>query len=79
MAKLDEISQAIGKLQAGMDSLNDKFDNLPCKGEGIKLTKIDERLSKVEGKITVISAISGFVGSVLYAVVSWFLTKNKLF
>jgi uncharacterized membrane protein len=79
MAKLDELSRAIGRIEEGVKNLNEKFDGLPCANQETKLEDHEKRLSSVEGKMTIISAISGFIGSILFAVVSWILTKVKLF
>jgi hypothetical protein len=77
MAKLDELSRAIGRIEEGVKNLNEKFDGLPCANQDKKLEDHEKRLSSVEGKMTIISAISGFIGSILFAIVSWFLTRIK--
>ena len=81
MAEIDELSRVIGDLEAtvreGFKSVNKRLDALPCAGQAKKLEIVEQRVSKVEGKITIISTVAGFVGSIIFAAIGWFLQRIK--
>lgn len=65
-----ELWQFIGEIRTDIKNIKDRFDGLPCGNHG-------KRLSKVEGKMTTISVISGFIGSIIFALVGWILNRIK--
>jgi hypothetical protein len=73
-----EIYTFMGRTADAIENINKRLDALPCDKQIQKIDVLEDRVSKVEGKITTISAVSGFVGSVLFAIANWFLTKIKL-
>ena len=76
--QIDEMSRAIGRIEQKVDSLSESFNRLPCSNENNKIDVLEDKVSKIEGKISIISAVSGFIGSIIFAIVSWFLSKIKL-
>ena len=73
-----EIYQFMGRTANALENIEKRLNSLPCGAQTKEIDNINNRMSKVEGKITIISAVSGFVGSILFAVATWFLGKIKL-
>lgn len=73
-----EIYQFMGRTANAIENIEKRLFDLPCQKEVKKLDDVENRVIKLEGKITLFSAIFGFVGSILFAVANWLLPKIKL-
>ena len=79
--QLDQISQAIGKLQGqvetGFTAINNRLDrqNGSIKCHDDRINELETFRDTMVGKISVISAIFGFIGAMVLAIVNWFLKK----
>jgi hypothetical protein len=51
-----------GYVAAKLENIEKKFDELPCKDSFTRLSKVENELSNIKGKATVIGAVFGFIG-----------------
>lgn len=72
-----EIYQFMGRTANAIENIEKRFASLPCGTQGKKVDVLEDKVSKIEGKISIISAVSGFVGSIIFAVAGWFLKQIK--
>lgn len=48
-----------------LDNIEKKFDDLPCGESFARLNKVENKVSNIEGKTTIIGVVSGFIAGVL--------------
>ena len=74
IAKLDQISNAIGRLEGKVDGICDRLDGMngSVRGNADKINELETFRDQTMGKATIIGAVSGFIGSIILMVGAWF-------
>ena len=75
--EINELSQAIGRIEQKVDNLADGFKLLPCSTHQQKIEDLVEYKNKAIGMAAIIGTIAGLIGFFLSPIISWFLERTK--
>ena len=54
-----------GYVVAKLEGMTDRLDALPCKEDGKRLGSVEQKISNIEGKASIIGALAGFASGIL--------------
>ena len=68
--KFEPITPFEGYIKAKLESIEKRLDQLPCGESFGRINQCENKISNIEGRVTVFGAITGFVGGLMG---KWFL------
>jgi hypothetical protein len=72
-----ELWEFVGEVRTDIKVIKATLVSLPCSSQEKEIVRLDERISKIEGKATIVSAIAGFISGLIFTIAGWILTKVK--